>query len=120
MTVNADLNLTAVRAEMEAAAGKAAQEYLDEHLGGEDRYACGFAWVDLIPDHKGNTRAGKAERKVFEALGFRKDWTGKVWAYWNPSKLGVQNIDTKEAGARAAAEVLKAYGFTAHANSRLD
>jgi hypothetical protein len=32
----------------------------------------------------------------------------------------VQNVDTLEAGAQAAADVFKRYGFTAYAGSRLD
>jgi hypothetical protein len=39
---------------------------------------------------------------------------------WNPSKMMVQNVDTLEAGADAAAQVFKRYGFTAYAGSRLD
>ena len=71
-----------------------------DEIGG-DRYACGFAWVTIYPEHKGNTKAGKAERKVLKELGFRLDWTGKSFQLWNPSQSGVQNIDIKEAGAVA-------------------
>jgi hypothetical protein len=39
---------------------------------------------------------------------------------WNPSKYGCQNVDTLEAGAQAAADVFKKYGFRAYAGSRLD
>jgi hypothetical protein len=34
--------------------------------------------------------------------------------------MGVQNIDTLEAGAEAAARVFEKYGFQAYAGSRLD
>lgn len=102
-------------AEAEAAAHDAAMEFFNQRLGGVDQYACGFAWVDIY-NVKGNTKLGKA----FKAAGLKKDWTGKAWQIWNPSKLGCQNVDTKEAGARAAAEVFKRYGFTAYAGSRLD
>jgi len=41
--------------------------------------------------------------------------------YWEPGTgLHCQNVDTKEVGARAAADVFKRYGFTAYAGSRLD
>jgi hypothetical protein len=57
---------------------------------------------------------------VLQELGFELDWTGKSFQLWNPSKWGGQNIDVKEAGARAAVAVLKKYGFKASAGSRLD
>lgn len=101
--------------EAEEAAAEAANKFFNERLGGVDRYACGFAWVDIY-GIKGNTKLGKA----MKAAGLRKDWTGKAWQIWNPSKHGAQNVDVKEAGARAAADVLKHYGFTAYVGSRLD
>ena len=91
-----------------------------DKMGRKDAYACGFAWVTVYPKHKGNTRDGKIERKILENLGLRKDWTGKAYQLWNPSKYGCQNVDTLEEGARAAADVLKHYGFKAYAGSRLD
>lgn len=113
-------NAIAIRNEMLEQAATVATDYLNKHYGGKDQYACGFAWVTIYPEHKGNTKAGRAERKILEEMGFRKDWTGKAYEYWNPSGLSVQNVDTKEAGARAAADVLRKYGFTAYAGSRLD
>lgn len=114
------MDITAIRNEMLNEARDAANKFFQEKLGGEDRYACGFAWVTVYPEHKGNTKAGKAERRILESLGMRKDWTGKAYEIWNPSGHGCQNVDTKEAGAVAAANVLKKYGFKAYAGSRLD
>lgn len=114
------MNIEAIKKEVRDAAFKAADNYFKTVLGGVDRYACGFAWVTVYPEHKGNTRAGKEERKVLESLGLRKDWTGKAYELWNPSGYAVQNVDTLEAGARAAAEVLRENGFKAYAGSRLD
>ena len=111
-------NAIAIRNEMLEQAAEVAEAKLRQ-IGG-DRYACGFAWVTIYPEHKGNTKAGKEERKLLEEIGFRKDWTGKAYEYWNPSKWGGQNVDVKEAGARAAADVLRKYGFKAYAGSRLD
>jgi hypothetical protein len=111
-------NAIAIRNEMLEQAAEVAEAKLRE-IGG-DRYACGFAWVTIYPEHKGNTRAGKVERQILEEIGFRKDWTGKAYEFWNPSKWPGQNVDVKEAGARAAADVLRKYGFTAYAGSRLD
>ena len=112
------MNTVAVVNEMLEQAAEVAEAKLRE-IGG-DRYACGFAWVTIYPEHKGNTTAGRAERKIIEAMGFCKDYTGKAYEYWNPSKWGGQNVDVKEAGARAAANVLRKYGFKAYAGSRLD
>ena len=109
-----------VREEMLKAAKDAADKFFAEKLGGVDQYACGFAWVTIFPEHKGNTKAGRAEREVIKALGFKPDWTGKAYELWNPSGHGCQNVDTKEAGADAAAAVLKKYGFKAYGGSRLD
>ena len=109
-----------IKQHMQTVAHEAAHRFITEHMGGQDMGACGFAWVTLWPEHKGNTRLGKAERREFEALGARKDWTGKAWMIWNPSGYPVQNIDTLEAGARAAADVLKEQGYNATVGSRLD
>lgn len=96
------------------------QAHLDAHFGGQDRGMCGFAWVNIRPKHKGNTRDGKAERLILRAMGFELDWTGKEFQYWNPSNLSCQNVDAKHAGAVACAKVLRSYGFQAYAGSRLD
>ena len=86
---------------------------------GEPMY-CGFAWVTVYPEHKGNTRAGKAERAILEAMGFRKDWTGKAYELWNPGNYAGQSMDVKEVGAQAYAEVLRTAGFKAYMGSRAD
>ena len=86
---------------------------------GEPMY-CGFAWVTVYPEHKGNTRLGKLERRVIEAMGFRKDWTGKAYQLWNCTGYAGQSMDVKEAGAQAYAEVLQHYGFKAYMGSRAD
>lgn len=100
--------------EAKAAAYSAALKYFHDVLGGRDQFACGFAWVDIY-GVKGNTRMGKALAKE----GVRRSYTRSL-QLWNPSEFGCQNIDTLEAGARAAAEVFKRYGFEAYAGSRLD
>ena len=114
------MDTTAVREEYTRAAREAANRYYSEQLGGQDRYACGFSWITVTPKHKGNTRDGKAERKVLEELGFRKDGTGKSYEVWNPSGHPCQNVDTKVAGSQAGAEVLRRAGLDAHVGSRLD
>ena len=106
--------IEAIVAEAKAAAQVAANEYFNEKLQGVDQYACGFAWVNIY-GIKGNTKLGRA----MKAAGFRKSYDG-AWQIWNPSKFPCQNVDTLEAGAIAAQNVFRKYGFTAYAGSRLD
>lgn len=113
MTVT-ETQIPAIVEEAKVEAFKAADKFFKEKLGGQDQYACGFAWVNIY-GVKMNTKIGKA----MKAAGLRKDYTGSV-CMWNPSKYGCQNVDTLEAGAQAAADVFKKYGFTAYAGSRLD
>jgi hypothetical protein len=100
--------------EAKRAAYVAADDFFRERLNGVDQYACGFAWVNIYKI-KGNTKLGK----MLKAAGVRQDYT-RAFSLWNPSGLAVQNVDTLEAGARAAAKVLEKYGFEAYAGSRLD
>lgn len=101
--------------EAKAEARKAADAFFQTQLGGQDQYACGFAWVDIY-GIKGNTKLGKA----MKAAGIERSDYKKCFSIWNPSEHGAQNIDTKEAGAYAAAKVFEKYGFRAYAGSRLD
>mgnify|MGYP007073095959 CR=1 FL=1 len=89
----------------------AARDFFEKH---GDRDACGFAWVKIY-GVKGNTKLGRA----LKATGIRPSYSGGL-EMWNPSKFGCQNVDTLEAGARAAAGVFEKYGFEAYAGSRLD
>ena len=79
-----------------------------------DRDACGFAWTNIYKV-KGNTKLGK----MLKAAGVRQDYT-KAFQLWNPSKMPVQSVGILEAGAQAAADVFRKYGFEAYAGSRLD
>ena len=90
--------IVAIIAEAKQEANQAAGKFFQEKLGGVDQYSCGFAWVDIL-GIKGNTKLGR----VLKEAGIRKSYTGS-FQIWNPSGLGVQNIDTLEAGAEAAAK----------------
>lgn len=79
---------------------------------------CGFAWVDVYPANKGNTKAGKEERKLLERFGFRKNDYQKTHQLWVSAYN--QSMQKKEAYARAFAAVLRENGFKAYAGSRLD
>ena len=81
---------------------------------------CGFGWVQVTPEHKGNTRLGKQERTVLEQMGFRKDWTGKSYQLWNAGGYNGQSMDVKEAACDAYASVLQSYGIRAGVGSRAD
>ena len=102
-------------AEAKLEAKKAADEFFQTKLNGQDQYSCGFAWVDIY-GIKGNTRLGKA----MKAAGIERSDYKKCFSIWNPSEHNAQNIDTKEAGAYAAQKVFEKYGFRAYAGSRLD
>ena len=106
--------VNSIVAEAKQAARDAAEKFFQDKLGGQDQYSCGFAWTDIL-GVKGNTRLGK----MLKAAGVKQNYS-KAFSIWNPSGLGVQNIDTKEAGAEAAARVFEKYGFSAYAGSRLD
>lgn len=79
---------------------------------------CGFAWINVYPEYKGNTTLGKAERKTLEANGFRKDIYGKHYSLW-VSDFN-QSMQKKEAFARAAAQVMRDHGISASYGSRMD
>jgi hypothetical protein len=79
---------------------------------------CGFAWVDVYPVHKGNTRLGKEERRVLEAAGFRKNDYTKTYQRWISAYN--QSMQKKETYAAAFAKVLRENGMKAYSGSRLD
>jgi hypothetical protein len=80
---------------------------------------CGFAWVNILPEYKGNTKLGKEERKVLEACGFEKDWTDtKKFSKWISDYN--QSLQKKETYARVFAEVLSVKGIKSYAQSRID
>jgi len=105
--------------EAKAVAYMEADAYENRYFADGGWGACGFAWVDIFRFNdkpiKGNTKMGRA----LKAAGIDQNWQ-RTFSIWNPSKYPTQNIDTLEAGARAAAKVLERYGFTAYAGSRLD
>lgn len=107
--------INAIVAEAKSEARKAAEEFFQNQLNGQDRFACGFAWVDIY-GVKGNTKLGK----MLKAAGVERSDYKKCFSIWNPSEHSAQNVDTKEAGAYAAAKVFERYGFRAYAGSRLD
>ena len=107
-------NLREIVALARDAAYKAADTFENDHFPNGGWGACGFAWVNLY-GIKGNTKIGRR----LKLAGVDQSWD-KSFQIWNPSGYPTQNVDTLEAGARAAAEVFRRYGFDAYAGSRLD
>ena len=79
---------------------------------------CGFAWVSVKPENKGNTRLGKQERRALEAVGFRKNDYEKSYQLWISNFN--QSMQKKEAYADAYAKVLRGHGIRAYSGSRMD
>lgn len=99
-------------------AHEAAQRKLGE-LGGDGRDACGFAQVNLY-EHNGKKLDGRSKMgKMLKAAGVRQGYD-KVFYIYNPSGLTCQSISALEAGAQAAADSLRSFGFKAYASSRMD
>ena len=101
------------------AAYEAADAFEQKHFPNGGWGGCGFAWTNLYSHNgvklKGNTKVGK----MLKQAGIEQSWD-RTFQVWNPSKYPTQNVDTLEAGARAAADVFRKYGFEAYAGSRLD
>lgn len=97
----------------------AASKFFKEELGGEDQYACGFAWVTIYGYNAKKIRRNSKLSQAFARAGVSRDYRNNLMI-WNPAGLGVQNVDTLTVGAEKAAEVLRAAGFEAYAGSRLD
>lgn len=102
--------------EAQQAAELAANDYL-EHNG--DRDCCGFAWVWISEFNGKKIRGNSKIAKELVSLGITQDYTRR-FVFWNPGRVGVQSLNVIEAGAYAAAKVLKENGFTASASSRMD
>ena len=109
-----------VIAEAREAAQTATMEYIDAFFVGEDMFPCGFAWVTIYEHDGKKIRKNSKIGKALEAAGAKKNDYEGGFRIWNPSGTLLQNLDCKEAGARAAADVLKKYGFTAYAGGRMD
>lgn len=80
---------------------------------GEPVWPCGFAIVKLKP-------ANSAIAKYLKASGKGRTGYSSGLIVSNPGGSMTQNMDIKEAGADAFAEVLRAYGVTAYSESRMD
>jgi hypothetical protein len=104
---------TAVKEAFEAAK-KASDEYFKKH--GEMMGACGFAWVDIGPG------THKVCRYLREHHGADRNIGRPGIHVYNPGGHATQNIDIKEAGAKAFAATLKKHfpELKCWPNSRLD
>ena len=109
-----------VISEAKEAAVAGTADYVENVLGGEDAYPCGFAWVTIYEYEGKKIRKNSKIGKALEAAGAKKSDYEGGFRMWNPSGTMLQNLDCKEAGARAAADVLTKYGFTAYGGGRMD
>ena len=103
-----------VNAIVQEAMISAKQAALDALAKYGDRDACGFAWTSIYKV-KGNTKLGK----MLKAAGVRQSYD-RSFQLWNPAQVPVQSMGILEAGADAAAQVFRKYGFEAYAGSRMD
>ena len=114
------ITLDSVILEAREAAQTATMDYIDAYLGGEDKFPCGFAWVNIYEYEGKKIRKNSKMGKALESMGARKSDYEGGYKIWNPSGTMFQNLDCKEAGAQASAKVLQKYGFTAYAGGRMD
>ena len=98
---------------------KRGKEFLEKYYQGEDKGSCGFAWVKILKFNGKTIRSNSTIGKALAEKGITKDYTGG-FVMWNPSNLPIQNVNSKEAGAYAASDVLSQFGFECYASSRLD
>jgi hypothetical protein len=105
------MNILEMHEKATEAAIKATNEFIREH--GETPY-CGFAWVKIYAD--GRSKFGK---ELIKSGVASKAWDSG-YDVWNPSKNSTQSMDAKEQGAMAYAEVMRANGVKAYAQSRAD
>lgn len=101
-----------------AEARKASKAFADQHFGGDDGGACGFAWVNIRGKVRSNSRLGKA----LATIGFDKNYTGalQLWNGRDGWYFG-QSVDAAEAGAQAYARKFEELtGLPVIAGSRLD
>ena len=106
--------------EASAMAEQATDIYVQQQLGGLDAWPCGFAWVNIYEYEGKKIRANSKMGKALAEMGVRKSDYDKCFRVWNPSGTMMQNMDCKEEGARAFAQHLQKFGFTAYAGSRMD
>lgn len=93
------------------AAKLATKKYLQEN---PHWYPCGFAWVRIRPA-RGKFVAYLKEQKLGSVDGYEGGFV-----VYNPSNDSTQAMYAKLAGAQAFAEVLRANGIKASAESRID
>lgn len=121
-------NVKVIAEQVQALATDAALFYINNELGGKDCPLCGFAWVVVIAQHRGNSRVGRLERAILEELGFEKS-EGRSYTLFSPGHAYVQNADANLEAAKAAASHIRSvainvdgmnFYFQPYVQSRLD
>ena len=108
---NRDFGLNALQ---EATAAAIAATELHLIRVGGDQYPCGFAWVNIKP-----ARGPWVALLKDIGMGYTDEYAGG-YTIWNPSSNHCQNMDAKEAGARAFADELGRHGLQVSVGSRMD
>ena len=111
------MDIQEIHYEAKCAAAEAAR--VQAAKWGDQWGMCGFAWVKIYGHEGKKIRANSKLGKALAEVGIKKDYEG-VLSLWDPAGFNTQNMDIKEAGAEAYAEVFKKYGFDAYPDSRLD
>ena len=112
-----DMDIQEIHYEAQCAAAEAARARAAQW--GDDWGMCGFAWIKIYGHEGKKIRANSKLGKALAEVGIKKGYDGVLYL-WDPAGLNTQNMDIKEAGAEAYAEVFKKYGFDAYPDSRLD
>jgi hypothetical protein len=89
-------------------------DHQEKYGGMHEPLCCGFAWVKVRPATTPFARFLKKEGIV------RYPSHNGGYDVYDPSGWVGQSIDVKERGAEAYEKVLRKYGITAYAMSRLD
>lgn len=111
------MDIQEIHYEAKCAAAEAAR--VQAAKWGDQWGMCGFAWIKIYGHEGKKIRANSKLGKALAEVGIKKGYDGVLYL-WDPAGLNTQNMDIKEAGAEAYAEVFKKYGFDAYPDSRLD
>lgn len=112
-----DMDIQEIHYEAKCAAAEAARARAAQW--GDDWGMCGFAWIKIYGHEGKKIRANSKLGKALAEVGIKKGYDGVLYL-WDPAGYNTQNMDIKEAGAEAYAEVFKKHGFDAYPDSRLD
>lgn len=83
--------------------------------GKQDGYPCGFAWITIKP-----ARGKFVNYLKSQGIGRRATYGGYALSSYDTSSFSGQNMDVKQDGCEAFAEVLRANGVDCSVETRID